>query len=298
MSQAFASDRLSLRPILLLSATILGWGLAWPMIKVGLNEIPPWTYRGLMLPVAGVVMFAVARALGERFALPTGQWGLLLASSFLNITCWTLFSTLGLRLMGSGHASILAYTMPLWAVILSMLLIGERPTLRRIVGLLLGLTGLFVLLVGEFGVLAESPPGTLLMLISAITWGAGTVLHKRVAWTLPAGMTIAWMIFLGGLPITAVALVTELDDLQPISWTAAWATLFVLLISVVACWFAWFSVVKMVPVIVSSVSIMGVPVVAVISGALILSEHLDVQEVVALGLVLGAIALVVVPARR
>jgi drug/metabolite transporter (DMT)-like permease len=298
MSQAVASDRLALRPILLLTGTILGWGLAWPMIKIGLNEIPPWTYRGLMLPVAGVVMFAVARAMGERFALPTGQWGLLLASSLLNITCWTLFSTLGLRLMGSGHASILAYTMPLWAVILSMLLIGERPTLRRIVGLVLGLAGLFVLLQGEFGVLAESPAGTLLMLISAITWGAGTVLHKRVVWTLPAAMTIAWMIFLGGLPITAVALVTELDELRPISWEAAWSTLFVLLISVVACWFAWFSVVKMVPVIVSSVSIMGVPVVAVISGAILLSEHLDLQEIAALGLVLSAIALVVVPRRR
>lgn len=298
MSPAAPSDRLSFRPALLLVGTILGWGLAWPMIKIGLNEIPPWTYRGLMLPVAGLVMFAVARALGERFAWPTGQWGPLLASAFLNITCWTLFSTLGLRLMGSGHASILAYTMPLWAVILSMAVIGERPTPRRVLGLLLGLAGLFVLLQGEFGVLAESPLGTILMLISAITWGAGTVVHKRIVWTLPAGMTIAWMIFLGGLPITAVALATEVHELGPVSASAVWATLFVLFISVVACWFAWFSVVKMVPVIVSSVAIMGVPMVAVISGAWLLSERLHLQEITALCLVLAAIALVVVPARR
>jgi len=117
-------------------------------------------------------------------------------------------------------------------------------------------------------------------------------------WILPAGMTIAWMIFLGGLPITAVALATELDALRPVSSSAIWATLFVLLISVVACWFAWFSVVKMVPVIVSSVAIMGVPVVAVISGASILDEHLALQEIAALALVLAAIALVVIPSRR
>ena len=293
-----AGDRLDPRAILLLAATILGWGLAWPMIKIGLNEIPPWTYRGLMLPLAGLIMFAVARTLGERFALPHGQWGALLASAFLNITCWALISTLGLRLMGSGHASIIAYTMPLWAVLFSMLLIGERPTARRIIGLALGLCGLGVLLSGEFGALAESPSGTALMLIAAVTWGAGTVLHKRIAWRLSSGMVTAWMILLGGLPIAAVGLILEIDELRPISTAAVWATVFVLLVSVVFCWFAWFSVVKMVPVIVSSVAIMGVPVVAVISGSLILAEHLDWHEVSALMLVVAAIALVVVPERR
>jgi drug/metabolite transporter (DMT)-like permease len=298
MSQEPASDRLSLRALLLLLATIAGWGLAWPMIKIGVTEIPPWTYRGFMLPTAGLIMFGVARAFGERFALPTGQWSLLLASTFLNVTCWALFSTLGVRLMGSGHASIIAYTMPLWAVILSMLVLSEQPTARRVVGLMLGLGGLFVLLSGEFGAMSESPLGTFFMLVSAVTWGAGTVLHKRVTWSLPSGMNTAWMVFLGGLPIAAVALVMEADQIAPISWQAAGASVFVLVISVVFCWFAWFSVVKMVPVIVSSVAIMGVPVVAVISGGLILHEKLAVQEFAALALVLSAIALVVVPARR
>jgi len=180
------------RGYLLLALTVLGWGLAWPMIKIGLNEIPPWTYRGLMLPLAGAIVFALARATGERIALPTGQWPALLASSFLNITCWTLFSTLGLRLMGSGHASIIAYTMPLWAVLFAMVVVGERPTARRVAGLAIGLAGLGVLLFDEYGTLAESPAGTLLVLVSAITWGAGTVLHKRVAWRLPAPRRSSW----------------------------------------------------------------------------------------------------------
>jgi drug/metabolite transporter (DMT)-like permease len=78
-----AGGGLDPRAIVLLGATILGWGLAWPMIKIGLNEIPHWTYRSLMLPGAGLILFAVARALGERLALPHGQWGALLASAFL-----------------------------------------------------------------------------------------------------------------------------------------------------------------------------------------------------------------------
>ena len=282
----------------LLIATILGWGLAWPMIKIGLNEIPPWTYRGVMLPAAGFVMFAVACGMREPIVLPRGQWPALLASTFLNITCWTLFSTLGLRLLGSGHASIIAYTMPLWAVTFSILFIGERPTPRRIAGLVCGLAGIGVLLSDQMGVISQSPLGALFMLIAAISWGAGTVVHKRTLWRFSPVVLTGWMILMGGLPIFAVAVVIESVDLGEISLAAIAASLFVLFIPTVFCWFAWFRVVTMAPIIVSSVAIMMVPIVAVISGGLILAEPIGWHEIGALALVISGIALVLIPPRR
>lgn len=276
-----------------------GWGLAWPMIKIGLNEIPPWAYRGLMLPAAGIITFALAWALGEKLASPRGQWGLLLVTSLLNITLWTLFSTLGLRLMGSsGHASIIAYTMPLWAMLFATLFGGERPSWIRLCGLALGLTGLGILLSGELGAMAESPAGTALMLAAAISWGAGTVLHKRVDWQLPPLTLTAWMLVIGAIPITLVGLATEIATLQPISVGAIWATVFVLLISTVFCWFAWFQVVRLVPVLVSTVGILMVPVMAVISGGLLLNETVGMREISALACVICAIALVLIPFGR
>ncbi len=282
-----------------LISIIGGWGLAWPMIKIGLNEIPPWAYRGLMLPVAGIITFALAWALGEKLASPRGQWGLLLVTSLLNITLWTLFSTLGLRLMGSsGHASIIAYTMPLWAMLFATLFGGERPSWIRLCGLALGLTGLGILLSGELGAMAESPAGTALMLAAAISWGAGTVLHKRVDWQLPPLTLTAWMLVIGAIPITLVGLATEIATLQPISVGAIWATVFVLLISTVFCWFAWFQVVRLVPVLVSTVGILMVPVMAVISGGLLLNETVGMREISALACVICAIALVLIPFGR
>lgn len=279
----------------LLISVICGWGLAWPMIKIGLNEIPPLAYRGLMLPLAGILTLAIARIMGERVRLPSGQWAPFLFSTFLNITCWVLFSTIGLRLMGSGHASIIAYTMPLWAMLCAILFTGDRPTGLRYAGLAFGLVGLGILLSGELGAMAESPLGVALMLIAAATWGAGTVVHKRVQWTLQPVTLTGWMILIGSLPILAAALIDEVWLLRPISPLAIWASVFVLIVPTIFCWFAWFRVVALAPVVVSTVGIMLVPVMAVIGGGLILDEAIGVREIAALAFVIVGIALVLMP---
>jgi drug/metabolite transporter (DMT)-like permease len=279
----------------LLISVILGWGLAWPMIKIGVTEVPPLAYRGLMLPIAGLITLLIARVMGERVRLPSGQWAPFLFSTFLNITCWVLFSTVGLRLMGSGHASIIAYTMPLWAMLCAILFTGDRPTKLRYAGLACGLMGLGILLAGDLGVMADSPLGVLLMLSAAATWGAGTVVHKRVQWRLQPVTLTGWMILIGSLPILAAAMIDEVWLLQPISPTAIWASIFVLLVPTIYCWFAWFRVVSLAPVVVSTVGIMLVPVVAVISGALILDEAVGSREISALALVILGIALVLMP---
>jgi drug/metabolite transporter (DMT)-like permease len=282
----------------LLISVILGWGLAWPMIKIGLNEVPPLAYRGLMLPLAGVLTLGIARLMGEQVRLPHGQWAWFGFSTFLNITCWVLFSTIGLRLMGSGHASIIAYTMPLWAMLCAVLFTGDRPTLLRYAGLACGLIGLAVLLSGELGVMKESPLGVVFMLISAAAWGAGTVVHKRVHWTVPPVTLTGWMILIGSLPILGAAFYEEIWLLQPMSERALWASVFVLLVPTIFCWFAWFRVVALAPVVVSTVGIMLVPVMAVISGALILGEAVGAREIAALGFVIAGIALVLMPQRK
>lgn len=282
----------------LLISVILGWGLAWPMIKIGINEIPPLAYRGLMLPVAGLVTLFIARLMGEQVRLPHGQWGWFALSTFLNITCWVLFSTVGLGLMGSGHASIIAYTMPLWAMLTAIIFTGDRPGAMRYAGVVCGLAGLGILLSGELGAMADAPLGVVFMLISAATWGAGTVVHKRVQWSVPPIALTGWMIFLGSLPILAAAFVEEIWLLKPISDKAIWASVFVLFVPTIFCWFAWFRVVALAPVTVSTVGIMMVPVMAVIGGGLILGEAVGVREIAALGFVVLGIALVLLPQRR
>ena len=290
-------DTVPLNALLWMVALTLGWGTSWPILKIALNEIPPWTFRGLIGPVSAGAVFLIARLMKEPLRPPQGQWPQLFLAASLNIMGWHIFSALGLRLLGSGHASIIAYTMPLWAVTMSMLFTGERPTAPRLLGLAFGISAMAILLSGQFGILAVAPLGAAFMFLSAISWGAGTVVQKSVDWRASTMSLAAWQLLIGGLPITAVALVVEVPHLEPVSAKAIWATLYSLAVPMILCWFAWFKIVRLVPVTVSSVSVLMVPVVGVISGSLVLGEVIGWREVVALVLVCCALALVLIPWR-
>ncbi|MGY8999026.1 MAG: DMT family transporter [Rhodospirillales bacterium] len=284
---------------LLLIGVIIGWGTSWPFLKIGLNEIPPWTYRGMVAPTAAFFIFSAGLILRQNMWVPAKQWKPLLVASLFNVLIWHIFSAWGIRLLASGQASIIGYTMPLWAVVFSMLLNNERPTLKRLIGLTLGLIGLGTLTIGEFGIFTLAPLGTIMMMIAAISWGVGTAVQKRVNWQMSATALAGWQLLLGGMPITFFAIFLEHDQwpqiIRTISMPAILSTVFVLVYPILFCWFAWFRVVSEVPVSVSAVSIMLVPVIGVFSGHLILGEPVGWREISGLVLVCSSLALVLVP---
>lgn len=272
------SDVLTPQLFLLIVGVTVGWGTAWPVMKFVVSEIPPWTFRGVMAPFGVIVLLILARFSLKSLPLPKGQWKAMTISALFNVTGWQIFSAYGLTLLGAGHAAIITYTMPLWAVLLGIFLIGERPTLRRLLGLVLGLAGMLVLVSGEFGIFRDSPLGVLFMLGAAICWGAGTVLYKRTSWILPAKAMASWQLVVGGLPIMVIALIVEIPNFPPVSLTAIVGLIYILLIPIAFCLFSWFKIVTLVPVSVSSISTLMIPVIGVISGNLLLGEAIGWRE--------------------
>ena len=292
---ASSKSPLDTKGYLLLIFTVFGWGISWPFLKIALTEIPPWTFRGLIAPAAAVLIFGIGALLKKNLGTPSGQWREIILAAGLNITLWHVFSAFGIKLLGGGQASIIAYTMPLWAVLFSAWLIGENLTPIRLTGLVMGLTGLVVLLSGEVGILASSPLGAIFMLIAACAWGAGTTIQKKVNWTISPVSLVGWQLLIGGLPITITAFFVDSGSWEPVSVAAIWSTIFVLVYPIILCWFAWFTIVDQVPVVVSTVSILAVPALGVVSSVLVLDEIIGWQEILSLLLICSAIALVLKP---
>ena len=284
---------------LTLTGLTLAWGFNWTAIKVALSEVPPLTFRAICLGAGSGVLFALLRAGGQPLAVPRHQWPRLLMLSFFNMTLWNALVVFGVKMIPSGRAAILAYTMPAWAIPLSIWLLGERMNGRRAAGLALGMGGM-ALLLGEGAMSLEAAPvGSLLVLCAAFTWALGTVLQKRYPMSMPLGAYSAWMMLLGGVPILAGALLLE-DPARLLSvslWPALGVLYNVLFAFAFATW-AWIRIVTSVPVAVSSLSMLLTPVIGVISGMLFLGERPSWAEYVALGLVIGSLLTVVLPSRR
>ena len=126
----------------MLAGLTLAWGFNWTAMKVALSEVAPWTFRSLCLGLGSAVLFAVLRAGGQSLAIPKGQRARLAMLAFFNITCWNLLIAFGMTMIPSGRAAILAYMMPVWAIPLSVWLLGERITGAKLAGLAFGLAGL------------------------------------------------------------------------------------------------------------------------------------------------------------
>ena len=278
-----------------LVALTLGWGCNWPMIKLALTELPALSFRTVCLIGGAAGLFAIAACARLPLRVPRGQWGRLLLIALFNITLWNVCVVYGISYMPSGRAAILAYTMPLWSIPLSAWLLRERITARRVLGVGLGMGALLLLLSVELQAVQTAPKGTLLMMGAALGWAVGTVLMKRLPVDLPVTSLTAWQMLLGGVPIYAGALAFEMHSLQPLTLWPAVALIYNLLVTFVFGYWAWFKIVDSVPVGVSSLSSLMTPVVGVFSGMLMLSEQPHWQDFAALGLVLLALATVMLP---
>jgi drug/metabolite transporter (DMT)-like permease len=292
MPQTSPHQRLPRQGLLLLAAISLFWGLNWPIMKVVLSEVPPLYFRGSCLLAGGVGMLALARASGISIAVPPGRWRRLLLLSLFNIIGWNVLIVYGVSLLPSGRAALLGYTMPLWSTILSVLILGERVTWRRVIGLLLGLAGIAVLMGDSLQGMLQAPIGVACMILAAWSWALGIVLLKRLPVGLPTSALTGWLMLLGSIPMLAVAIPLETSRLIVPGFWPAFGIAYNTFLAFMFCYWAWNRIVLMVPVAVSSLSSLSTPLIGVLGGVIFLGEPLGWREMLAIALILAAVGTV------
>lgn len=289
------SEPLPVAGFVLLAALGLFWGLNWPGMKIALGELPVWWFRAMSVGAGAAGLLGIALATTGSIRVARAEIAALVVCALFNIVGWHLFTGYGVSLMPAGRASIIAFTMPVWAALLGSLLLGEPMTRYKYAGLAMGLAGLAVLIGPDLVSLAEAPLGALFMLGAAVSWAIGTVLFKRVAWTAPVAALVGWQLLIGFAVIAPGALILEpVPDLTALSGRAIAALAYLFAVPMVFCQWAYFKVVRLFPAAIAAIGTLAVPVVGVYSSALVLGEPVGAQEFSAMALICGALACVLV----
>ena len=293
-------DSLPATGFALLAGITLFWGANWPMMKIALTDLPVWSFRSLCLVAGGCGLLLLSRLGGRRLALPAREVGPLLLVAVFNVIGWHLFSGYGVSLIPAGRAAIVAFTMPLWATALAIPILGEAMTRAKAAGLALGLAGLAVLIGPDLGGLGTAPLGAAMMLGAAVSWATGTVLFKRFSWSIGSGALAGWQLLAGALVIVPGALIIDGPPTGlTVTGPAILATLYVLLLPMIFCQWAYLELVRIFPAAIAAIGTLAIPVVGVFASALVLGEAVGWREILALGLVCSALAVVMVlPAWR
>ncbi len=296
-----ARDRVPPLAVVLIVAISLLWGLNWPAMKIVVGELSPWTFRVICVSLAGICLLLLGKLSGEQVMPRPGAWLPLALLAFFTVTLWHMLTAFALLTIGGGRAAVLAFTMPLWASLLSVLFLGERLRWRQLTALGLGLGGISLLLVPEVGRFGTLPIGYFLMIGAAMCWGIGTVGQKLFDWQVGVLSLSGWQLIIGGVPIVAVWTVLEPSpDLSRLTPLGLIALAYIVLVALVFCFSSYIRLVSLLPANVAAISTLAIPVVGLWSSALLLGEPVGPADALALLLIVSALALVLLrrPARR
>ncbi|MDP6788650.1 MAG: DMT family transporter [Rhodospirillales bacterium] len=276
--------------LFLLFAVALGWGVNWPIMKVALNEISPWTFRAYSLPASGLVLLVVARLSGLTLRVPRRLWPYFAVVTVFHVTLWYILIAYGVAYLGASRSVLLAFTVPLWSTVFALFILREPLTPQRLAALALGMAGIGALMWGDIEAAGISPIGAALTLVGAISWGLAIVLLKRVDWEMPVITLTGWQVFIGALPLVAIALIKD-PVFQPLSAGALGSVLYNIFIAGALCTYGWYKIISLFPANVSALGTLMIPVVGVISGHVMLGEPIGLRELTAMIFICSALAL-------
>src|SRR5215813_5695116 len=194
---------------LCLVVTAFGWALNWPLMKLLLLQWPPLFARGLAGVLAGVILAALALGRGQSLIVPRQAIPRLLFASFTNVFAWMGFGTMAMKYVTVGEGALIAYTMPIWAMLFAWPFLGVAPTLRDVASLVLGILGVALLLGADgFAFSGDKLIGIALALSCAILFALGNVLN-RAQFSMPPLVVVAWQVGLGCFVMLVIGIAFE-----------------------------------------------------------------------------------------
>jgi drug/metabolite transporter (DMT)-like permease len=289
-------DRTSPKVLALLAGLTLVWGTNWSMFHVALSELPVLTFRTGSLTVAVIVLFAIMKLRGESFAVPRGRWLPLIAASMMNLTVWNIATSFAVLYLPSGHASVLSYTMPLWVALIGFAIYRQPLTGRLLLAVLIGAAAVVALMAPNFASYANAPWGLFWGLFAGFCWAIGTFIVKRTSWPGMGLSLTFWQVAASWPPIALGAAL--IDGLPHGTSTAVIAvTLYTGAIPMALGTTAWFTLVKLLPAQVAGLASIAIPIVAVVSGVIVLHEPLSLLQAAAIASTVISLWLALIPAR-
>ncbi len=266
------------KAIPLLVVLTLVWGTNWPLFPIAMREVSVWTFRSVSLVGAGGALLLLARLRGVPLAVPREHWPTLLKASLAYLVVWNIASGYAAILIPSGQAAILGFTMPFWGALIGWFAFGERPAPRVLLALVIGFAGVLLLIIDGISAYAKAPLGFALGLLAGIGWAVGTQMLKRKPLPGSPLVTTGWQLLIASVPITAVALVQGGGEWHTPSLTTVLVIAYITFVPMAVGNAAWFSVVGLLPANIAGLSAVMVPVVAMISGAIVLQEPLGLVQ--------------------
>ena len=272
---------------LALVALYLIWGSTYLAIRYVVEGLPVFLSGGVRYVLAGGLLYVILRMRGAR-APTRREWLGALPVGVLMFVGGNGFVALAEREVASSVAALVVAVTPIFASTMG-LWVGERPSARQWLGMVIGFGGVLVLSLGDL----RATPSALFMLLGAtICWALGTQLSKRLP-SAPSFMSAATQMLTGGVALLGLGFARQ--ESMPHEWTAlaVGSLAYLVVLGSLVAYSAFNFLVRNTSTPIAMSYAYVNPVVAVILGTLVGGEALGPSTFAAGALVLLGVALLV-----
>ena len=266
------------------------WGIAFVATRIGLDDFSPPQLTALRFVIAALPVALLPR--------PPVSWAALVTIGLTLFTGQFLFQFFGIAGgLPPGLASVIVQTQALFTVLFAAIALGERPARRQVIGMAAALAGVLLIAVTVGQNLTAA--GLVLGLLSAVSWGIGNVLLKRLGPVDMLGLMV-WLSLIPPLPSLALSLALDGPVALPralwrSSWTGLVAVLYLGLVATTFAYALWGGLLRRYPTATVAPFALLVPFVAALSTWLIFGERFGPVRLAGMAFVLLGLVLVALP---
>lgn len=265
------------KPVLALIWVCFFWGTTWIASKEGVKYMPAIQMCAIRQMLGGCIYLLYF--LYKKHPWPKGkQWITIIILSALNFMLSNTLSTWGVKYISSGLGAIIAAIVPLWIVIIT-LFEGERLPKKTITGMLLGFGGVCIIFYDHLKdfLNADFRLGIFLSVIATISWAFGSLYTKKHAANFNPYFSIGLQMIISATALFGVSYTTgDIIHISSIPANGWWAILYLVIIGSVLTFIAYIYMLQQLATSQASIYAYTNPVVAVLLGAIIFHEKLNI----------------------
>ncbi len=277
------------------------WGSTWLFIKIGLTDLPPFTFAGIRFLLASLILFSLVTIRGVPWPRTRHEWKLIAIVGLLQFTLNYGLVFWGEQHISSGLAAVLQAMFPAFGMVIAhFYLPQERMTVAKVLGVLLGIFGVAVIFSDQLSIGGTMALlGSVALVLSALFGSYGNVLVKVQGGKIDPMVLAAGQMIFGFVPLLAIGIYLEGNPLT-LRWTrmAVIALIYLVIVGSVIAFALYYWLMRNMDVTNTMLIALVTPVVAVILGMIVLHEQFNWRLLAGGACIISGLGLIVLRKRK
>jgi drug/metabolite transporter (DMT)-like permease len=260
------------------------WGSTYLLNKIVVTEVSPLLLASIRFLIAGIIIVIIAFFMKLNLKVSAKQFGNSVIAGFLFLAFGNGVFVWALKYVDSGFAALEAATQPLFVILLMRILHGTKIKLKSLIGVVLGILGMY-LLVSQDGLILDDNGiiGIFMILACVLSWSYASIFVSKADLPESFFVSTAYQMLAAGCILLITSFFINEPWLSPYDWStsAKWSMVLLIVFGSIVAFTAFNYLLKVVSTEKVSTSSFVNPVIAMLLGWYILDEHISFQSIIA-----------------